>query len=1113
MAVKGVARNQRKRRLRRAEVLLAALLLGSGGKIGMTDANAQQQASVAVSVPAGALESALLALGKQAGLKLVYASALTAGKQTGGVSGQLTPEAAVQQLLAGTGLSYTFTGSNTVSIFDPSASDAGATIEGAIALDTINVSGGGGSEAAAVDAPYETAGSVSYISAEQIARFPGKTAGDIFKGTPGVISGSNRNGAAIDPNIRGLQGMNRVVTKIDGSEQSTSSYRGYYGVDNRSYFDPDLMSGVTITKGPDGGSAGAIGGTIAMETLNVEDVLKPGDTYGVRVKGSLADNSIEPQIGSTESRTDDSSLFGAKSGSIAVASMGENVDFVAAYARRKSGNYFAGTHGDLTAPNYAGVEEELSEFKYGQEVFNTSQDATSTLLKTTLRPADGHELKLSYMHYDNEFGEVTPLIVAVGATPKQVDLSKIDLNQATARYNWKPADNPLIDFKLNTWISNTDEDQLYIVYINTVPIKLRTQNYGVEASNTSRFDIANMPFSLSYGGAFKYEDAAPRADVADEAGAYPVDGTRQVATLYTKGKWEPLSWLALDAGIEYLTYDTDYRGTPDYSYTGPEYTGYGDDGFSPSFGLTVTPMEGWQLFAKYSTGIRPPSIRETSWTRFDQTFNPDLKAEQARNWEFGTNISKDDLFTDGDKARLKFAYFDNATDNYIGRTSTNYVFSFFNYDEMKFKGFELSGGYDAGLAFTDFAFNYYTDFEACFVGGTCIDYTRQSDYLTNQIPPEFMASVTAGARLLDKQLTLGGRVTFVDERLAPITEDNSYFSWITTNWAPYTLVDLFGRWNINERMTFDVSAENLLDRYYVDALNNTDMPAPGRTIRVSFTSKLGGEDAQVDFPFFAPAVASAPGSDWTGLYFGGHAGYGNGSIVGETTAADGTPGGIPATESADQNLAGLLGGIQAGFNYQLDNRVVLGIEGDLSWSKLTDYSEAEVREAGTLSDRNQLQARTDYKLGWLATLRGRLGYAFDRFQVYGTGGIAFLEETETRTQYEANTSGSDTDPTFNESASTTRRGWTVGAGLEYALTNNWSLKGEYSYLNFGSEDFLFPNAKAGAAGTTQQTCVRYYSDGTCRTYSTTTTPAATNGRNASNDLELHTLKLGVNYRF
>ena len=143
-------------------------------------------------------------------------------------------------------------------------------------LEAIGVSGkGGGSNA---DAPYETPGSTNYISKQDIQRFPGATAGDIFQGTPGVISGMNRNGAAIDVNVRGLQGMNRVATTIDGSEQSTSSYRGYGGVDNRSYVDPDLIGGVTCSKGPSEGAAGAVCGTVALETLRGGDILRPADT-------------------------------------------------------------------------------------------------------------------------------------------------------------------------------------------------------------------------------------------------------------------------------------------------------------------------------------------------------------------------------------------------------------------------------------------------------------------------------------------------------------------------------------------------------------------------------------------------------------------------------------------------------------------------------------------------------------------------------------------------------------------------------------------------------------------------------------------------------------------
>lgn len=1091
--------------------LAAPSALLSPARAQSTPAGARDE-RMSFDIGAQSLSKALVAFSHATGSELFFDAGLVRGRTSPGARGSLTRGEALARILAGSGLNYRISG-NAVTISGAgAAAEESVDADGSILLDTIAVTG----LASPTDVPFETPGSVSYISREDIQRFPPSSAGDIFQGTPGVISGSNRNGASIDPNIRGLQGMNRVATTIDGSEQSTSSYRGYYGVDSRSYYDPDLISGITITKGPDGGVAGAIGGTIAMETLNVADILKPGETWGVRLKGGIGTNSIDPSIGATDPRQNEPSVFDGNNGSFsaALATSQENVDLVAAFVRRKSGNYFAGTHGALTAPNYEGEQEELSEFKYGDEVFNTSQDVTSTLLKATLRPAEGHELQLGYMHYDNTFGQVTPLVVAVGGNPRQIPLSGIALDQLTARYNWRPDDNELIDFKVNAWMSNTDEDQIYTISQDSISIKVRNRNLGVDVSNTSRLDVASMPVSMTYGGSLKYEDGAPRDAVDDQAGAYPVDGTRQVGSLYLKGKWEPVSWLALDAGLEYLTYETDYRGTPEYPYTGPAYTGYDGDGFSPSAGITVTPIEGWQLFARFATGIRPPSVRESSWTRFDQVFNPDLQAEEARNWEFGTNLLRSDLLLEGDTARVKFAYFDNATDNYIGRTSTNYVFSYFNYDQVRFKGFELSGGYDAGWGFVDFAFNYYTDFEACYQDGTCIGYTPQSDYLTNQIPPRYTASVTAGARFLDRRLTIGGRVNYVGTRLAPMAEDTSYFSWITTNWAPYTVVDAFLQWKINDNLTLDVSAENLLDRYYVDALNNTDMPAPGRAIRASLTGTLGVSNPEITMPPLGRAAVGAPGSDWTGLYLGAHAGYGIGSVRGETTTADGTAGGIAATESADQDISNILGGVQLGFNYQFDSRLVIGVEGDLSWGRLGDHQEVGVSDAegAALVTYQHLQSSINYEVDWVTTIRGRVGYAFNELLVYGTGGVALMKEREERTQFRS-TSLTSNEAAFSESDTVTRVGWTLGAGAEYALGNHWSLKAEYSYSSFGEDDFAFSDARSGASQGFSVTTV-------CRTCTpprvTTTYPNmfdTVDGRRASNEAELHMFKVGINYRF
>ncbi|WAC27545.1 TonB-dependent receptor domain-containing protein [Ancylobacter sp. SL191] len=1073
-----------------------------------------------------------MAFSKATGSELFFDATLVREKTSPGARGRLTREEALARILTGAGLTYRISG-NAVIISESSTTVDGSLAEdGSLVLDTIEV---GGSNAA--NLPFETPGSTNFISGQELERFPGLTAGSIFQGTPGVISGSSNNGASIDPNIRGLQGMNRIATTIDGSQQSTSTYRGYAGVDNRTYVDPDLISGITVTKGPDGSVGGAIGGTIAMETLGIADILKPGDTYGVRARIGLNTNGTGPVIGQTDA---DLATGGAenRTGSLAAAVTTTNVDVIAAYVRRTNGNYSAGTEGDLTIANQDGQQERLSNYGYGQQVFNTSEDVTSGLLKTVLRPADGHELELAYLYYGNAFGEVSPSAIASGNNVTwQLPLSSVNVNQATARYHFKPYDNDLIDFRLNSYVSSVDETNIYALSGTIGEIEQQSRNFGVNLENVSRFAVADTPVALRYGGSYTMQSARPLQsyDAWMAGWAMPANSDQQIGTLFGKVKWEPLSWLALETGVEYLTYNTQFTGKEPWTNTGPDFTGYSGQGVSPSASVTVTPLPGWQLYVQYQSGIRPPSVREVSYTRGEQNFNPDLVAETASNWEVGTNLLRNDIFRPGDLARLKLAYFDNTTDDYIGRQFSANRMTFFNYDYVRFQGVEISGGYDAGFAFVDVGFNYYTGFESCLKDGACTDYTLQADYLTNQIPPKFTASITAGARFLDDRVTVGGRLTYVGDRLAPVVKDPTY-QWVTTLWAPYTVVDLFGQWKINDILTFDVSVQNLFDTYYVDALNNTDMPAPGRVIRGSLTAKLGGADTTPWRPFGRPA--SARNMPWTGFYAGAQFGYGIGSITGTTTAADGTATPVTLSESADQDLANMLAGGQIGFNYQFSNGLVLGVEGDFSWTGIQTAQDALAIESSYLSSRQMLQAHTVYDVDWLATIRARAGYAWDRTFLYATAGVAFMKETETRTQYRSDSvysylpDGSYTERFFSETASNVRTGYAAGAGMEYAIADNWSLKLEYMFTGFGAESFNFKNARSGVTKSyTTSKVVGTYKEVRHAGYCASRggifcqiidkpiyeklggTSEVANGRDASNSANLQMIKIGLNYRF
>ncbi len=220
--------------------------------------------------------------------------------------------------------------------------------------------------------------------------------------------------------------------------------------------------------------------------------------------------------------------------------------------------------------------------------------------------------------------------------------------------------------------------------------------------------------------------------------------------------------------------------------------------------------------------------------------------------------------------------------------------------------------------------------------------------------------------------------------------------------------------------------------------------AAGITIGALATGSAFAADLSVPITT-APATPvtsmSEPGIDWSGFYTGVYGAYGAGRMEG----TNGT-----GTTTVDPN--GIIAGVTAGANTQIDS-IVLGVEGDLGWSGQS--GNATCAGGGTCN--------ADFD--WVGSVRGRIGYALDPMMIYGTGGIAAAR---------ANTSsplGSYSD---------TYVGWTVGAGVEAALTQQVSAKLEYAYSDFGSR-----TAPAGTlAGTATDT-----------------------------SLTSHAVKLGLNYRF
>jgi len=201
-----------------------------------------------------------------------------------------------------------------------------------------------------------------------------------------------------------------------------------------------------------------------------------------------------------------------------------------------------------------------------------------------------------------------------------------------------------------------------------------------------------------------------------------------------------------------------------------------------------------------------------------------------------------------------------------------------------------------------------------------------------------------------------------------------------------------------------------------------------------------------DLPSRAPPpvyVPPAPIFTWTGVYIGGQVGYAWGQSNFNFSDELGD------FAALGNNVDGVIGGAHVGYNLQL-SQFVIGLEGDVDGTSLS-RSRSQSLVLGSLPGEIDINVRHNIE----GSIRGRVGYAWDRVLVYATGGAAFGG-------FNANASanfatfvpngiggGSVFDVAGQASSSATRVGWTVGGGLEYAVTNNWSIRAEYRYTDFG----------------------------------------------------------------
>ena len=211
-----------------------------------------------------------------------------------------------------------------------------------------------------------------------------------------------------------------------------------------------------------------------------------------------------------------------------------------------------------------------------------------------------------------------------------------------------------------------------------------------------------------------------------------------------------------------------------------------------------------------------------------------------------------------------------------------------------------------------------------------------------------------------------------------------------------------------------------------------------------------GSRMPVKAPIMAPIAYN-----WTGGYVGVNAGYN----WGKTSFTDRDGFNTLVGDNWTNNNSGFTGGMQAGYNWQY-NMIVFGVEADLGYLNAKGSGTAPASCRFFACDTVGSTSSDFY-----ATVRGRLGLAFDRFMVYGTGGgIGINTKTSVIDNCSVGLCGA---ATTNASDSSFRTGWTAGGGIEFAVSGPWTIKAEYLYYDLGSKTVsapaFFPPAAAPGA--------------------------------------------------
>lgn len=636
---------------------------------------------------------------------------------------------------------------------------------------------------------FEYPGSVSVIERATIEDLLPSSISDVFSETPGVRfdGGPRRTGET--PSVRGIEGEG-VVILYDGVRQSFLS-----GHDGRFFIEPDLLAAAEVVRGPASAlyGSGALGGVIALRTLNASDLLADGETMGVRLRGGYQGVSDEWAAGGT--------IFGR--------SADGRFEGIASLSWRDAGDIRLGDGNTLQA------DDEI----------------LSGLVKASARLTSALKAEVSWVAYRDDAIEPNN---GQGLTTGDLVDKKVTSDTWRAGVSYAPGGN-WIDAGLIAYINRGEVKEAELASARVVDRKV--DSFGFVFDNRTRFSLGDSAgVVFTYGGEY-YEDEQTGTDNMSgdgSRGGVP-DATARTYGLFAQAEASLETGFGKFSLIPAIRYD-DFRNEGD----GVEAN---DGAWSPKVGLSWRPADWLLFYGNYAEAFRAPSFNELfadgihfiiplgPTVQAPNAFipNPDIEPERSKSWEVGAGVSFANLLFDGDDLMLKGGYYESDVTNLID-LEVDFVLSpacfspmapgtcnagtsrYINTTNARLDGFEIEMAYESPRLFAAAGYSAVNGVD------------KDTGAYVGILSPDRL-NVTLGVKLPELWLRAGMRAEIAgrfDKVNSPAQERNAYEK-----------LDLFASWSpasgALKSLRLDLGVDNLFDADYERVF--AGVTAPGRNFK------------------------------------------------------------------------------------------------------------------------------------------------------------------------------------------------------------------------------------------------------------------------------------------